>query len=86
MNAVSSLRCITVIKMYVYDPTRFGAYKDSWVAAADSSIAHLASQPSSRPDLTFLAFFEQTGNATQLIYESQHCKPLSVYLIRPFSL
>lgn len=43
--------------MYVYDPERFGHYKDRWVAAADSSIAHLASHPQSRPDLTFLAAF-----------------------------
>ena len=35
----------------------------SWVLAADSSIAHLASHPSSRPDLTFLAAFSnQTLN------------------------
>ncbi|WPG99365.1 mannosyl-oligosaccharide alpha-1,2-mannosidase 1b [Acrodontium crateriforme] len=46
-----------LIKMYVYDPSRFGEYKDRWVAAADSSIAHLASHPQSRPDLTFLAAF-----------------------------
>ncbi|KAK3679256.1 Mannosyl-oligosaccharide alpha-1,2-mannosidase 1B [Recurvomyces mirabilis] len=49
-----------LIKMYVYDPTRFGAYRDRWVAAADSTIAHLASHPSSRPDLTFLAAFDST--------------------------
>ena len=30
----------------------------SWIAAADSTIAHLASHPSSRPDLTFLSAFE----------------------------
>lgn len=40
----------------------------SWILAADSSIAHLASHPSSRPDLTFLAEF----NHTQNINESQH--------------
>lgn len=54
--------------MYVYDPTRFAAYKDRWVLAADSTIAHLASHPSSRPDLTFLAMFQ---NGT-LYYESGH--------------
>ena len=46
-----------LIKMYVYDSSRFAHYKDRWVKAADSSIAHLASHPSSRPDLTFLAQF-----------------------------
>ncbi|PQE12544.1 glycoside hydrolase family 47 protein [Rutstroemia sp. NJR-2017a BBW] len=46
-----------LIKMYVYDTTRFSQYKDRWIAAADSSIKHLASHPSSRPDLTFLAAY-----------------------------
>ena len=40
----------------------------SWVAAADSTIAHLASHPSSRPDLTFLAMFANTT----LEYDSGH--------------
>jgi mannosyl-oligosaccharide alpha-1,2-mannosidase len=44
--------------MYVYDSSRFASYKDRWVLAADSTIAHLASHPSSRSDLTFLAKFE----------------------------
>jgi mannosyl-oligosaccharide alpha-1,2-mannosidase len=59
-----------LIKMYVYDSTRFASYKDRWVKAADSSIQYLASHPSSRPDLTFLAVF----NGKKLIYESQHRK------------
>ncbi|CAD6506348.1 BgTH12-07274 [Blumeria graminis f. sp. triticale] len=57
-----------LIKMYAYDPSRFETYKDRWVLAADSSIAHLASHPSSRPDLTFMA--EYMG--TNLLFESQH--------------
>jgi len=57
-----------LIKMYVYDSTRFASYKDRWIKAADSSIAYLASHPSSRPDLTFLSAY----NGTKLIYESQH--------------
>lgn len=32
----------------------------SWILAADSSIEHLASHPSSRPDLTYLAGFNNT--------------------------
>lgn len=44
-----------LIKMYVYDQSRFSAYKDRWVAAADSTIQYLASHPAPRPDLTFLA-------------------------------
>jgi mannosyl-oligosaccharide alpha-1,2-mannosidase len=43
--------------MYVYDPVRFSTYKDRWILAADSTIAHLASHPSSRPDLTYLAAY-----------------------------
>ncbi|KAL4806532.1 mannosyl-oligosaccharide alpha-1,2-mannosidase 1B [Aspergillus unguis] len=48
-----------LIKMYVYDPERFGLYKDRWVAAAESSIKHLASHPSTRPDLTFMASYSE---------------------------
>ncbi|RDL42045.1 alpha-1,2-Mannosidase [Venustampulla echinocandica] len=57
-----------LIKMYVYDTTRFESYKDRWVAAADSSIAQLASHPSSRPELTFMAMYD----GKKLIYQSQH--------------
>jgi len=57
-----------LIKMYVYDTTRFASYKDRWIAAADSSIKYLASHPSSRPDLTFLAVFE----GQELIFLSEH--------------
>ena len=57
-----------LIKMYVYDSTRFSSYKDRWVLAADSTIAHLASHPSTRPDLTFVAEFD----GTELIYQSEH--------------
>ncbi|KAG0649854.1 putative mannosyl-oligosaccharide alpha-1 [Hyphodiscus hymeniophilus] len=57
-----------LIKMYVYDPTRFAEYKDRWVLAADSTIAHLASHPSTRPDLTFVAAFD----GQEIILQSQH--------------
>ncbi|KAA8576800.1 hypothetical protein MFRU_014g01010 [Monilinia fructicola] len=57
-----------LIKMYVYDSTRFGEYKDRWIAAADSSIKHLASHPSTRPDLTFLAAYQ---NKTR-VFVSEH--------------
>ncbi|GFF23440.1 probable mannosyl-oligosaccharide alpha-1,2-mannosidase 1B [Aspergillus udagawae] len=57
-----------LMKMYVYDPKRFATYKDRWVAAAESSIEHLASHPESRPDLTFLA----TYNKGSLGLSSQH--------------
>lgn len=57
-----------LLKMYVYSPSRFGAYKDRWVLAADSSIAYLASHPSPRPDLTFLAEYD----GTTLIDDGEH--------------
>ncbi|KAI0839655.1 glycoside hydrolase family 47 protein [Hypoxylon sp. FL0890] len=58
-----------LIKMYVYDQDRFGTYKDRWVTAVDSSIKYLASHPSSRPDLTFLAAYE---GRDQLEFVSTH--------------
>ena len=58
-----------LIKMYVYDSSRFSYYKDRWTTAADSSIKYLASHPSTRPDLTFMAAYD----GTELIYESEHC-------------
>ncbi|CAN9224898.1 unnamed protein product [Alternaria alternata] len=48
-----------LIKMFIYDP-RYVFLKDRWVKAADSSIAYLASNPAPRPDLTFLAAYENT--------------------------
>jgi mannosyl-oligosaccharide alpha-1,2-mannosidase len=47
-----------LIKMYIYDPARYGALKDRWIVAADSTIQYLTSHPSSRPDLTFVASFD----------------------------
>ncbi|EFX03144.1 mannosyl-oligosaccharide alpha-1,2-mannosidase precursor [Grosmannia clavigera kw1407] len=57
-----------LLKMYLYDPVRFATYKDRWIAAADSSIKYLASSPVTRPDLTFLATFD---NQTR-IFQSGH--------------
>lgn len=57
-----------LIKMFAYDSRRFGEYRDRWIAAADSSIKYLGSNPSSRPDLTFMAAYE---NKT-LVYVSEH--------------
>ncbi|KAF2402221.1 glycoside hydrolase family 47 protein [Trichodelitschia bisporula] len=57
-----------LIKMFVYDPLRFRKYRDRWIAAADSSITFLASHPSSRPDLTFLAAWD----GKNLQYQSEH--------------
>lgn len=46
-----------LIKMYLYDPEEFDLYRERWVLAADSTIKHLASHPSTREDLTFLSDF-----------------------------
>ncbi|KAL7788190.1 glycoside hydrolase family 47 protein [Trichoderma ceciliae] len=51
-----------LIKMYLYDPVTFADYKDRWVTAADSTIAHLASHPTTRKDLTFLS--QYSGKTT----------------------
>jgi mannosyl-oligosaccharide alpha-1,2-mannosidase len=59
-----------LIKMFVYDPTKFKEYKDRWVLAADSTMKYLASHPSSRPELTFLARFD----GKRVIPESGHCR------------
>ncbi|KAJ5551744.1 Glycoside hydrolase family 47 [Penicillium sp. DV-2018c] len=57
-----------LIKMYVYDPKRFASYKDRWVLAAESTIKHLQAHPAPRPDLTFLASY----NNGKLDLNSQH--------------
>lgn len=62
-----------LIKMYLYDPDRFAVYKDRWVQAADSSIEYLASHPSTRPDLTFLAYY-YNNSADGIYYYSEHCE------------
>lgn len=59
-----------LIKMYLYDPQRFGEYKQRWTVAVESSIKYLTSHPTTRPDLTFLAIYD---NRT-LSFVSQHRK------------
>ena len=61
-----------LIKMYVYDSAKYSTYKDRWILAADSTIAHLASHPSTRPDVTFVAEFD----GQELIFQSEHRKSL----------
>ncbi|MCJ1468611.1 maturation of Asn-linked oligosaccharides protein [Pseudocyphellaria aurata] len=57
-----------LIKMYAYDSSRYSQYRDRWILAANSTIEYLTSHPASRPDLTFLASFQDTA----LVYSSQH--------------
>lgn len=59
-----------LIKMYLYDRKAFGEYKDRWILAADSTMKHLASHPTSRKDLTFLAEY----NGQKILPQSGHCK------------
>ncbi|KAF2269666.1 seven-hairpin glycosidase [Lojkania enalia] len=49
-----------LIKMYVYDPEKYAIYGERFTAAADSTIAHLLSHPSSRPDLTMAGSYAGT--------------------------
>lgn len=62
-----------LIKMYLYDPVQFETYKDRWVLAVDSSIEYLASHPTTRPDLTFLAYYFNSS-ASGIYYYSEHRK------------
>lgn len=62
-----------LIKAYLYDPERFATYKDRWVEAAQSSIKYLASHPTSRPDLTFLAYYFNNSEPG-IDYYSEHRK------------
>ncbi|KAL6713454.1 Mannosyl-oligosaccharide alpha-1,2-mannosidase 1B [Lecanora helva] len=57
-----------LLKMYIYDPSRYSNYSDRWILAADSTIKYLTSHPSSRPDLTFLASYINTS----LVNTSEH--------------
>ncbi|KAF2265040.1 seven-hairpin glycosidase [Lojkania enalia] len=57
-----------LLKLSIYDPDRFGLFREKWVVAADSTIQHLASHPKGRIDLTFLADF----NGADLLYRQDH--------------
>jgi len=60
-----------LIKMYVYDPEKYALYGDRFQKAADSTIAHLVSHPSTRPDLTMAGSF--SGPAAQNYSEQLAC-------------
>ena len=57
-----------LLKMYIYDTTRYSNYSKAWTTSADSTIKYLKSNPSSRPDLTFLASY----NNHTLVNSSEH--------------
>ena len=57
-----------LLKMFVYDPSRFANYRDRWIAAADSTMTYLASHPDSLPNITYLASYTNTTP----VLSSQH--------------
>lgn len=63
-----------LIKMYLYDPIEFEEYKDRWILAADSTMEHLASHPTTESGLTFLLEYE----GPDLFPNSGHCESLVV--------
>ncbi|RYP18007.1 hypothetical protein DL767_009926 [Monosporascus sp. MG133] len=58
-----------LIKMYLYDSEKYEFYLERWITAIDSSIEHLTSHPTSRPDITFLAAYR---GANDLNFVSTH--------------
>ncbi|KAF2744868.1 glycoside hydrolase family 47 protein [Sporormia fimetaria CBS 119925] len=44
-----------LLKMYIYDPSRYSLMLDRWQLAADSTIAYLTSHPCPKPELLFPA-------------------------------
>ncbi|KAK8043931.1 glycoside hydrolase family 47 protein [Apiospora phragmitis] len=68
-----------LVKMYVYDPEKYAQYGERFTKAADSTIAHLLSHPSSRPDLTMAAAF--TGTQQVNYSESLACFIGSAFIL-----
>jgi mannosyl-oligosaccharide alpha-1,2-mannosidase len=60
-----------LIKMYIYDPERYSTYRDRWILAVDSTIEHLTSHPAPRPDLTFVAQYDNQN--IKLVSEHLAC-------------
>jgi len=58
-----------LIKMFVYDPSRFSFYKDRWVKAVESTMIHMLSHPFNHPDITFV---DQWQGTTAVIEQQQH--------------
>ncbi|KAF3491261.1 uncharacterized protein GIQ15_00778 [Arthroderma uncinatum] len=57
-----------LIKMYIYDRSAFGKYKDRWVLAAKSTMEKLKSSPIGHPDTTFIGSWSNGA----LAKSSQH--------------
>lgn len=59
-----------LVKMYAYDPARYAQYGERFTLAADSSIAHILSSPTTRPDLSMVSTWgpgTQTQNYSQFL-------------------
>lgn len=59
--------------MFVYDPDRYQNYSARWQLAADSTIAHLLTSPSSRPDLVTAGTFSAANASITKYSESLAC-------------
>lgn len=59
--------------MYVYDPDRYQNYSARWQLAADSTIAHALSSPSSRPDLVTAGTWSAANASITKYSESLAC-------------
>lgn len=44
-----------LLKMWLYSPTRFSAYRDRWLAAVDSTVTHLLQPVAHEPSAAFVA-------------------------------
>ncbi|KAF8431389.1 glycoside hydrolase [Terfezia claveryi] len=50
-----------LLKMYIYDPVMYAQYGEKWIQAADSTLKHLKSSPTTRPDVTFVAAYSSAN-------------------------
>lgn len=69
-----------LIKMYVYDPKAYGVYRDRWIAAADSTMAHLASHPTSRKELTFLNQYSGQNTEPVTGHRKRHTRHTQLFM------
>ena len=58
-----------LLKMWLYSPTRFGTYRDRWLVAVDSTVAHLLSPVPHHPSAAFIAEY---ANASKLVLAEGH--------------
>ncbi|KAI5779124.1 glycoside hydrolase [Geopyxis carbonaria] len=49
-----------LIKMWIYDSTRFSTYKDRWITAVESTIEYLLYNPTTAPATTFVSQYRNS--------------------------